>query len=175
MTVLLKNDQQLIDYSIYTLQSLDKLASFFSQKFQTSYRNPIGAHIRHIIEHFEVLILSQGPLINYDLRQRDELLEESPQEVKRRILILCNQLEEIDSNKLKQSVEVISLGGMHGESVFSNQSSFGRELCFLNSHAIHHLAIIKPFCLELKIPLDDYFGYAPSTIAYLESQKMEAL
>jgi hypothetical protein len=174
MSVLLKNDQQLIEYAIFTLRSLDKLAGHFSQRLETAYRDPIGAHVRHIIEHFEVLIFSQEPKINYDARQRDALLEESPKEVSRRILILCDRLKEIDSDKLKEPIEVISLGGELGQYVFSNQSTIGRELCFLNSHAIHHLAIIKPFCKQYDLPLNEYFGFAPSTIAYLESQKMEA-
>ncbi|MBU3626873.1 hypothetical protein ICN48_11600 [Polynucleobacter sp. JS-Safj-400b-B2] len=168
-----KANEKLVGYTISTLQSLGKLANFFNQNNQADYHVPIGSHIRHIIEHYEALIFRQLPSVNYDLRQRDQLLEKSPAEALLRISNLCKKLQEINSVVIEESIEVASSGGLLGELLFSHQSSTARELCFLNSHAIHHLAIIKPFCKQHDIPLDEYFGFAPSTIAYLESQKLE--
>lgn len=166
---------QLIEYTIVNLQSLEPLARFFLDQNITHYRHPIGEHIRHIIEHYEALILSESSSINYDARARDEFLEKSPAEAIQRIGRLCKQLQKWTVLELEQIVEISSTAGVLGETAFINASSRGRELCVLNSHAIHHLAIIKPVCLQLAIPLDEYFGFAPSTIAYLESQKLEAL
>lgn len=173
MKPLSKADEKLVGYTISTLQSLGKLANFFNQNNQAAYQDPIGSHIRHIIEHYEALIIRQSPSVNYDLRQRDQLLEESPAEALLRISNLCNKLQETGSVFMEESIEVASSGGLFGEFLFSHRSSMARELCFLNSHAIHHLAIIKPFCKQHDMPLDEYFGFAPSTIAYLESQKLE--
>lgn len=169
------SDQQLIDYAVTNLMALEKLAQFFSIKNTQLYSESIGGHIRHIIEHYESLIFRESAQVNYDLRKRDEYLEQNVHEVIRRIRLLVKELHEKIILQIQETVSVSCSGGSHGEYLFTNQSSVGRELCFLNSHCIHHLAIIKPICHQIDIPLDEYFGYAPSTIAYLESQKSEAL
>lgn len=169
------SDQQLIDYTVTNLLVLDKLAQFFLPRNTQAYSESIGGHIRHIIEHYESLILRESDQINYDLRKRDEYLEQNANEVERRVRLLIQELRGNILLQIEDPVSVSCSGGSHGEHLFANLSSVGRELCFLNSHCIHHLAIIKPICNQLDIPMDQYFGYAPSTIAYLESQKMETL
>lgn len=168
------NHQQLLDYTSSSLNVLQKLAEFFEKKDVSAYRDPIGNHIRHLIEHYEALIYSNKFMVDYDVRERDEVLEEDPSEAIRRLDALRQKLHAYTSLDMDQPITVRSLGGSLGEAVFSNTSSIGRELCFLNSHNVHHLAILKPICQKMEIPLDEYFGYAPSTIAYLESQKLEA-
>ncbi|SNX28051.1 hypothetical protein SAMN06295945_0371 [Polynucleobacter meluiroseus] len=170
-----KNAQQLIDYTIANLGMMGQLAAHFHLEIQERYRDPIGAHIRHIIEHYETLIFKRSSQINYDTRQRDISLEENPVEAENRLAALSEYLHNVTLYELDDLVSVSSAGGLFGEVAFINQSSVGRELCFLNSHAIHHLAIIKPACKQLGIPLDEYFGFASSTVAHLESQKMEVL
>ena len=169
------SNQQLIDHTVTNLMALEKLAQFFLIKNTQLYSESIGGHIRHIIEHYESLIFRESGQINYDLRKRDEYLEQNIHEVVRRVRLLVKELHDNLIFQIQEPVSVSCSGGSHGEHLFTNQSSVGRELCFLNSHCIHHLAIIKPICHQLDIPLDEYFGYAPSTIAYLESQKLEAL
>jgi hypothetical protein len=169
------NHQKLLDYTSSSLNVLQKLAEFFEKKDVSAYRDPIGSHIRHLIEHYETLIYSTSFAIDYDARQRDEVLEESPSEAIRRLDALRQKLQNWTSRDIDQPITVHSLGGHSGETIFINHSSVGRELCFLNSHAVHHLAVLKPICQKLGIAIDEYFGFAPSTIAYLESQKLEAL
>lgn len=166
-------DQQLVEYTAINLIALKKLALFFVHGNTGSYHNSIGGHIRHIIEHYDALVFRNSSQINYDLRKRDELLESSPTEAVERIEKLVKQLNEYTILEIEESIEVSCVGGSNGEYLFSSQSTVGRELFFLNSHCVHHLAIIKPICKQFEIPLDEHFGYAPSTIAYLESQKLE--
>jgi hypothetical protein len=168
-------EQQLIEYTVKNLQSLERLADFFLTKNPGAYKDSIGGHLRHIIEHYEALILRDSNLIDYDARVRDEVLEESPGVAISRLEMLIHELKQETMMQIEYPVEVNCAGGQSGEFQFSHVSSIGRELCFLNSHCVHHLAIIKPICRKYGIPLDEYFGYAPSTIAYLESQKMEVL
>lgn len=168
-------EQQLIEYTVANLQSLERLAVFFLKKNPDSYKGSIGGHLRHIIEHYEALVLRDTNLIHYDARSRDGLLEESPDEAINHIQKLIQELKKVTLMQIGYPVEVYCAGGQSGEFLFSHASSVGRELCFLNSHCVHHLAIIKPICQKHGIPLDEYFGYAPSTIAYLESQKMEVV
>ena len=169
------NHQQLLDYTTSSLNTLQKLAEYFEQKNTSAYRDPIGSHIRHLIEHYEALIYSNTFSVDYDARQRDEVLEEKPPEAILRINALIQRLQVWTSLDIDRPISVNALGGQIGENVFTTTSSVGRELCFLNSHAVHHLAILKPACQKLGMAVDEYFGFAPSTIAYLESQKLEVL
>jgi hypothetical protein len=47
-------------------------------------------------------------------------------------------------------------------------TSVGRELVFVLSQTAHHNALIGVMAKTLGVPLPEFFGYAPSTIAYLE-------
>ena len=171
----LKNtNKQIIEYAVANLKILQNLALFFDKENSYSYCNSVGGHLRHIIEHYEALAFKKSSQINYDLRERDEFLEKNPAEAVERIEIVIKRLYKCTSLEIELTIDVDCVGGIHGEYIFSSQSTVGRELCFLNSHCIHHLAIIKPICKQFAIPLDKYFGFAPSTIAYLESQKLEA-
>ena len=48
-------------------------------------------------------------------------------------------------------------------------STLGRELGFLSTHTIHHLAIIKMIAHSLGASLPDEVGVGHSTIAYRKS------
>lgn len=169
----LSNQQQLLDHTISNLNTLQKLAEFFEKKELLPYRDPTGSHIRHLIEHYEALIYRETCMVDYDARLRDEVLEDSPIAAIGRLNALCRKLQTWTSLEIDQVITVSSSGGQLGEASFINHSSIGRELCFLNNHAVHHLALLKPTCQKLGIAVDEYFGFAPSTIAYLESQKLE--
>ena len=168
-------DKQLMQYTLANLLVIENIAHFFIQNDITAYRDPIGGHLRHIIEHYETLIFRKSDSINYDSRVRDALLEDSPIEAVNRIKAINQKLQESTIFEIDEILKVSSVGGAFGEYLFTNVSSVGREICFLNSHCIHHFAIIKPICIKLGVPIDEYFGYAPSTIAHLTSQKLEAL
>ena len=142
---------------------IENIAHFFIQNDITAYRDPIGGHLRHIIEHYETLIFRKSDSINYDSRVRDALLEDSPIEAVNRIKAINQKLQESTIFEIDEILKVSSVGGAFGEYLFTNVSSVGREICFL------------PICIKLGVPIDEYFGYAPSTIAHLTSQKLEAL
>ncbi len=50
-------------------------------------------------------------------------------------------------------------------------TSLGRELAFVMSHTIHHNALIGVIAKLLGIDVPERFGYAPSTLAYLETRR----
>lgn len=166
--------QALIDFSVIKLQSLKPFPLHFIQR-NIPYHPVIGTHLRHILEHYETLLFCKTSQINYELRNRDVLLESNPFLVIQRVDELTQNLHGLTGSEISKVLMVGDLGGSDGADYFNYASSIGRELCFLNSHCTHHLAMIKPICEQLQIPLDNYFGYAPSTIAFLESQKVEAL
>jgi uncharacterized damage-inducible protein DinB len=52
--------------------------------------------------------------------------------------------------------------------LIKTETSLGRELAFVLSHTIHHNALISVMAMLMGVSVPERFGYAPSTIAYLE-------
>jgi hypothetical protein len=130
-----------------------------------TYGDSVGLHLRHVIEHFEALL---GPprhhVADYDSRPRDASLERSASLARRRLLALRQHLARRVS--LDEPVCVRGKGGLGGEFDFRVNSTVGRELVFVASHAIHHFALLKVHCQQRGIRLRADFGKAPATIAH---------
>lgn len=131
------------------------------------YAGPVGSHLRHAIEHWQALVFPAQPgCIDYDARPRDAALETRPLLAEARLLALQQQLATWDAAMLATPVQVRGQCGLAGEFTFSVPSSVGRELAFAASHAVHHLALIKPHCLAQGLAIDADFGKAPATVAH---------
>ena len=152
----------------YTQQILDQLIDFVSQHEGVgapSYVGPGGSHLRHIIEHYETLILGDDCL-DYDKRKRDQALETSPSLARERLHQIKVSINDEFAYDLDRVVQVKGVNGLHGEHQFQVGSTLARELVFLAGHAIHHCAILRPYCVANKIKVGSFFGFAPSTVAH---------
>jgi hypothetical protein len=140
-----------------------------------AYARPVGAHLRHVVEHFEALLLPGLPgVVDYDLRPRDAQLENSPQVARQRLLRLQTLLTRLCVSALHSPVQVRGRGGLGGEFAFEVSSSMARELVFVASHAVHHYAVLQPHCVQHGICVGDTFGRAPATVAHERLQAAEA-
>jgi hypothetical protein len=127
----------------------------------------IGRHIRHIVEFYECLLLnSDGKTVNYDDRKRNILLEENVKYTLGYISEIIDILEAIKINS-----RILLIANYQKQSV-SMESSLYREITYNIEHTVHHLAI-----LGIAIPihfayiaLPENFGYADSTLQYLNTQ-----
>lgn len=124
-------------------------------------QSSIGQHIRHIINFFESV--NQGieqNSINYDNRHRSVDIENNTNLAKQ---AMNNQtillLQKIDEQDLSNTVEV-------KENSHTAESTIARELISLQSHTIHHLAIIKPLIKSMNIVISESIGISASTIIY---------
>ncbi|MBU2915675.1 DinB family protein [Reichenbachiella agariperforans] len=129
----------------------------------------IGQHIRHTLEFFVCLMdgVEQG-CVNYDQRQRDLVLENSPVEAISCIHALRDRMTEGQENiplRLEQSL------GQEGELV-EIQTNLDRELIYNIEHAVHHMALIRVGLKDVKpnLELSEAFGIASSTIRYRQTQ-----
>jgi uncharacterized damage-inducible protein DinB len=131
----------------------------------------IGGHVRHCLDHVEALLsaATSGDL-NYEHRQRGTSMEFS-----RETALACIDQQEQrlkaladipNSRRLRMTVRVTS-----SDPTIEVVTSLGRELSFVLSHTIHHSALISAMVAMLGGSVPDRFGYAPSTIAYLERQQ----
>jgi len=129
------------------------------------YARPVGAHLRHVIEHYEALLHPAEPGVgDYDARPRDTALEQDPQLAQQRLQALMQKLQ--GPLVLDEAVRVLGRGGLLGEFGFEVRSTLGRELVFLAGHAVHHYAVLMQHCEEHGIPVGEHFGKAPATVAH---------
>lgn len=123
----------------------------------------IGAHVRHLLEHYECLLNPDNGVVDYDQRPRNQVLES------------CRNTALKSIQGIRQALPQIASGPVHirylpaaasEDALVVMASSIERELLFLISHTIHHMALIALFARRagLSVPAD--FGVTPSTSRY---------
>jgi hypothetical protein len=147
------------------LQSLSD--SQYAAKLPEAADASIGAHYRHGLEHFQLMFEAvQLPQIDYDGRARDGSLENE------RLLALSltrdfrHAARFLSPAQLERPIEARCQISYNDAAPSSAASSFGREMMYAVSHAMHHYALIALICRLRKIPVPQNFGMAPSTLRY---------
>jgi len=161
--------------------SADQYALFHEGVFESS----IGGHVRHINDHYENFFLAlygqyplsgegnacvegktfvERPLVNYDSRERDRRVENDPVFALERITAIIANLDHMPRSDIE--LDIILQIDSAPESALQ-VSTVSRELSFLYSHTVHHLAIISYILrAEGKTDLPHNFGVAASTIVF---------
>ena len=172
---------QLCQYTACVLAQVSSVIQPFVGARQPDYAAHVGAHVRHIIEHYDTLAnawaaaQSAAPGVctaDYDARARSLELETSPLQALRRVALIADVFGDaggLDEAAMAQIVHVYTRGGLHGEHNFCTPSTLARELMFLNSHATHHFAILQGYARERGESLGAGVGKAPATVAYEQS------
>ncbi|MDX2172013.1 MAG: hypothetical protein SFY56_02760 [Bacteroidota bacterium] len=160
-----------------SIKQLLQLESILNQVNEQDYSKPlkvldnssIGKHVRHILEFYECLFISNtNDTICYDDRKRNFLLEENVRYATDYVFQIIDTLEQVTANK-----RLLLMSKYNAAEIIVETSLF-REITYNIEHTVHHLAIIRiAVSSELNyIKLSDGFGYADSTLSYLKSQKM---
>jgi hypothetical protein len=150
------------------MQSAMPAGYFFGQR--------LGPHLRHILEHYGALfdgLIEQDPakssIVDYDARSRDRMIETDPamaQAAIEKTLRLIASLQNAYPNDVDLPMTARFATGEVGESSLTVMTSLGRELLFLESHTVHHFALLAKYARGLGVDLGSDFGKAPATIAY---------
>lgn len=151
------------------LRQMRELLAHVSEEKYTMATGPfsrggVGKHIRHILEHYGSLLDQLPNTIDYDTRRRDPRIEQSPEAARAWIDSLVKKLDALSGgDAVPETLQVSFRGDEAGQHV---DSSVERELMFLSSHTVHHLALVR-FILEyLGVEVPDELGVAPSTLRY---------
>ena len=130
---------------------------------------PIGAHLRHALDHLICFLrgLPEG-VVDYDSRDREASLERDPALFREALEESKNALRALSKERLGDSVRIRQSASLGSEPV-TVSSTVERELLFLSSHTIHHLAMLVFFCREEGIELPEETSLAFSTSAYLRA------
>ena len=126
----------------------------------------IGGHFRHCIEFVNCFLNGiESGRIDYEKRERNLRIEIEREFAMAEILRISDALEistlPENGNKLLVKPEDLT-----GNKDFWCESSIERELEFLQSHTIHHYALVafKLRSLDITVPPD--FGIATSTLRF---------
>ncbi len=151
--------------------------SDFTQTEPPVISSSIGAHLRHIIDHYDAFAApalepgSNCPRIDYVSRPRDPNLEQSLPHAGAaldRITIALTTLTTSPDWADRPCRVCVATNPTEPDL----DSTLGRELAFVTSHAVHHLALISMISRYFAIPFPENLGIAPSTQAYRKSQTL---
>ena len=129
----------------------------------------VGGHVRHCLDHVESLLAAAvtGQL-NYDWRERGTPVESDRdaamdliEQQERRLIKLAWK-----PANLPLRLTVLVSPALSPVTV---ATTLGRELAFVHSHTVHHSALVAVMVQLLGRSVPEHFGYAPATIAHLQS------
>lgn len=162
--------QALLAYAGHVVGQALALAAAHERPGTAPFAEHVGPHLRHVIEHFEAWLGAIGsPLIDYDRRARDASIERQPSLARARLQLIQQRLAQWPCWQLGTPVRVRAAIGVAGECSCTADSSFGRELLFVTSHAVHHFALLQLHCRQHGISMGADFGKAPATVAHERS------
>lgn len=137
----------------------------YSQPCHLLSGGSIGQHCRHVIECFQELEKGySGGTVNYDLRQRQRLLETDAELARR-------QLWQIGDGLARPDKPLVLEVRLEEGRVVRLASSYYRELYHNLDHLVHHMALIRVGLIALGgISVPDGFGVAYATMRFRAEQ-----
>lgn len=143
----------------------------YTRKEEGPYGASIGAHYRHVLDHFLCLLEGmRSGMIDYDQRRRSPELENSVDAALLATEHLIEKFRSLTADQLQQECTVVYSVGYGESEAHAVRSNLAREVMFCVGHAIHHYAILKLLCTGMAVTLPYEFGIAPSTLKHLEAQ-----
>lgn len=162
---------QILQQGINLLQNVNDAIYTHQGEFD---RGSIGTHFRHTLD-FAVNFLSGINIgkIDYNRRERDINIEQKLDNAVLRFKAVVNELNELPPNIANKQI-LVRLENADNASVDADWciSSVLRELEFLQSHTLHHYALIAAKLSGRGIKVDKEFGVSPSTLEFWEKEKM---
>jgi len=134
----------------------------------TDARHSMGKHVRHILDHYTALLnweaTTTAAILDYEQRERDTALEQNPNSALAHMRWLIERLNRLETRDT--AMRLVHMRYRVGEKDWPLTSSLERELTFLTSHAIHHMAIIALLADSQGLEMSATFGVHPSTLRY---------
>src|SRR5262249_50540193 len=129
-----------------------------------SVTGSIGEHVRHLLDHVAALVAAApSRSLSYDHRERGTAIESDISAALRQVLRLKVALQRWSSLSPDEPVLVESIVSTSGDRV-AGWSTLSREVAFVVSHTIHHLATIALLLHMQGLFVPDRFGFAPTTL-----------
>jgi uncharacterized damage-inducible protein DinB len=138
--------------------------TLYRQTFGTKKQHVIGKHVRHIIDHYTAFFGAvKGAPLDYENRLREQRLEQDNHAARDRLLAITGSLGQLTHTPANRSLRMEHVSG---DQCRTTDTKVDRELVFLASHTIHHMAIIAMLAEQAGLEVPDGFGVHPSTLRH---------
>ncbi|KAJ3188560.1 hypothetical protein HK101_009067 [Irineochytrium annulatum] len=158
-------------------------AALFTRESSLVPLSTLGKHTRHVLDHYIILLDTvrrhlgdgrwTGDPVTYDRRSRDVPCERDVHVAQVALDGTCAALRQVESHIRQQrpsatrldldTVLAVQKTVDPAKADITVASTFGRELCFVLHHAIHHAALLRVILTEFGLRVPPAFGIAPST------------
>jgi uncharacterized damage-inducible protein DinB len=166
------------------VELLDQLAALVARLSDAQYAHverrltgaSIGAHVRHILDHYRLFLAGlPAGAVDYDARERDTAVERERGAALAQAAALAAGLRAVSPAQFARLLHVHQQGAHEAGRFEHVESRVDRELLFLQSHTVHHHALIALLAKLQGVEPPQHFGVAPSTIAWLERRAAGSL
>ena len=139
-------------------------------QFTEGGRGSVGVHFRHCVDFVECFVNGIGTSeIDYTLRRRETTSETDRHAALLRFRTVLTSLQSL--SLLNPDVSVLVRSENEETEVKWSKSSVMRELEFVQSHTIHHYALIGFKLKLLGFEVDEKFGVSQSTLQFWNNEK----
>lgn len=170
----MSNDPAPIRLNLELIDQAKGVVSAFGTRYATRPapgESAAGTHFRHVVDHYQALLsgLASGR-VDYYARARDPVLENDPEAMEEALSVLQSEIEAL-TGRVDEAIHVDTGGPDRGDGDAGwAPSSVRRELAFVLSHTLHHLATIAAIARTLDVALEGPVGMAHSTLARQSAQ-----
>ena len=163
-TRIINNCISLLEHAIGLIEQIDD--DVYVSTSPMSPRGSIGGHLRHILDFYQDFVAGiDSGYINYNLRQREALLERERRYAKQTISKTIAALQTLPGLVGEKPLLVSTEENGESTPVWC-ASSVLRELDFLQSQTVHHYSLVAMLLRLHEIDPGEDFGVAPSTLKY---------
>lgn len=164
-TALVQSITEILDQGERLLTGIDDDA--YTRKIPAAFNAAIGGHYRHCLDHFRSLLdaATTGDL-NYDLRERDKLIENDRFAALNATRELRDHWQRLTDIHPGRALNVTSKTSYAASGSQTAASTIGREIMYVVAHAVHHYALIGIMLALMNLKLPAGFGIAPSTLKH---------
>lgn len=149
-------------------QGIPLIEKLTDAQYAVGGRSSVGAQFRHCLDYADAFLrgLKTGEL-NYADRERDEKVETDRRFAVEKFETLIKRLQFLPATELEKKLKVKpeEISGLTGEPEWA-WSSGRRELDAVQSHTVHHFALIALRLHTLGVETETDFGVAPATLRY---------
>lgn len=141
-------------------------AKLYASGLAYGFHSPLGAHLRHCIDHVDALLngIASGEIC-YDRRERGTAIEQDRAVGLEATLGRAKLVRAISDDTLRSPIVVCAMVDPSAPEMAFN-STVAREVLYVFHHTVHHTALMSAQATNMGIQPDPRAGRAPATIAH---------
>jgi hypothetical protein len=141
-------------------------ARSYAEGLAYGFHSPLGAHLRHCIDHVDALLngIAAGEIC-YDRRERGTAIEHDRAVGLEAAADRARLVRAIGDAALRSPIMVCAMVVPAAPEV-AFDSTVARELLYVFHHTVHHTALMSAQATNMGIQPDPRAGRAPATIAH---------